>query len=79
MPARFVATRVLAISIAVVGVATPALARNYYPVQNTRTHKCYVLPKKPKSKNVVILGNGTAFKTRNEARAALATFAVCKT
>jgi hypothetical protein len=79
MSAKFFSARFCVVCITALGVASPALARNYYPVQNTRTHKCYVLPKKPKSKAVVVLGNNTAFKTRNDARSALATFAACKT
>jgi len=79
MSARFFSARLFVVCITALGVASPALARNYYPVQNTRTHKCYVLPKKPKSKTVVILGNSAAYKTRNDARTALGAFAACKT
>jgi hypothetical protein len=79
MSTRFFSARFFVVCITALGVAAPALARNYYPVQNTRTHKCYVLPKKPKSKSVVILNNSAAYKSRNDARTALATFAACKT
>jgi hypothetical protein len=73
MTARFFLVLVSAVS-----VASPALARNYYPVENTRTLKCYVLPKKPKTRTVMVLGDGTPYKTRSEARAALAASAACK-
>jgi hypothetical protein len=35
------------------GLASPAFARNYYVVQNSKTGKCSVLPKKPKGKTVI--------------------------
>ena len=60
-----------------IGLASPASARNYYVVQNTKTLKCSVLPKKPKGKTVVIVSGTTAYKTRKEAYAALHTAAPC--
>ena len=72
------ATRVCVLAL-VIGIASPALARNYYVVQDTKTHKCFVLPKKPKGKTVVIVSNSPAYKTRGEARGALAALAACAT
>jgi hypothetical protein len=63
----------------IIGLASPAFARKYYIVQNTKTLKCSVLPKKPKGKTVVIVSGSTFHKTRNEARAALRISAACKT
>jgi len=60
-------------------LVSPALARNYYAVQNTKTHKCYVLPKKPKTKSVVLVSGSAIYKTRAEARAALKTLSGCAT
>jgi hypothetical protein len=60
-----------------IGLASPAAARNYYVVQNTKTLKCSVLPKKPKGKTVVIVSGTAAYKTRKEAYAALHTAAPC--
>jgi hypothetical protein len=60
-----------------IGLASPAAARNYYVVQNTKTLKCSVLPKKPKGKTVVIVSGTTAYKTRKEALAALRAAAPC--
>ena len=73
MKARF-----LLACLIVSGLATPALARKYYIVQNTKTLRCSVLPKKPKGKTVVLVSGSSAYKTRNEARAALRTSAPCK-
>ena len=60
-----------------IGLANPASARNYYVVQNTKTLKCSVLPKKPKGKTVVIVSGTTAYKTRREAYAALRAAEAC--
>jgi len=60
-----------------IGLAVPASARNYYVVQNTKTLKCSVLPKKPKGKTVVIVSGTAAYKTRKEAYAALRAAKAC--
>jgi hypothetical protein len=64
--------------LVIIGLASPAFARKYYIVQNTKTLKCSVLPKKPKGKTVVLVSGSTSYKTRNEARAALRSAAPCK-
>ena len=58
-------------------LAAPTVTRNYYVVQNTKTQKCSVLPKKPKSKTVVLVRGSAVYKTRAEAQAALKTFPTC--
>jgi hypothetical protein len=63
----------------IIGLASPAFARKYYIVQNTKTLKCSVLPKKPKGKTVALVSGSTSYKTRAEARAALRGAAPCKT
>lgn len=60
-----------------IGLASPASARNYYVVQNIKTFKCSVLPKKPKGKTVVIVSGTTAYKTRKEAYVALRAAKAC--
>jgi len=70
--------KLLIAAVIMIGMASPAVARNYYVVQNTKTHKCSVLPKKPKGKTVVVVSGSGAYKSRTEARGALETFAVCK-
>ncbi|HEY2186125.1 MAG TPA: hypothetical protein VGH39_14125 [Xanthobacteraceae bacterium] len=54
-----------------IGLTAPAFASKYYVVQNSKTLKCSIAPKKPKGKTVVLVGAGTAHKTRGEARVAL--------
>ena len=71
--------KLVIVSIISAALAAPAVARNYYVVQNTKTQKCSVLPKKPKGKTVVLVKGSGVYKSRAEARAALRTFSVCKT
>ena len=71
---------VLIASMFAIGFAAPALAANYYVVQNTKTHKCSVAAKKPsqKSKTTVLLGAGTAYTSKQEAATAMAGMSECK-
>lgn len=78
MERGFVIARVIIAAIISIGMTLPASARNYYVVQDVKTHKCSVLPKKPKSKKVVLVKGSVIYKSRAEAHAALRTFAVCK-
>ena len=59
----------LAVIFVIIGSAVPAFATKYYVVQNSKTLKCSVVPKKPKGKTVVLVGGGTPYKTRSDARA----------
>ena len=70
--------RLVIAAIITAGMALPASARNYYVVQDVKTHKCSVLPKKPKSKKVVLVKGSVIYKSRAEAHTALRTFPVCK-
>ena len=71
-------TSFLIACVLVTGLASPAWARHYYVVQNTKTLKCSVLPKKPKGKTVIVVSGGAAYKSRSEARAALRAVGGCK-
>jgi hypothetical protein len=72
--------RVILASFLVAAVASPAFAASYYVVQNSKTHKCSVTTKKPsdKSKTLTLAGDGTAYASKAEATAALATIEACK-
>jgi hypothetical protein len=72
-------TKIVLACVLAVGLASPALA-DYYVVQNNKTHKCTVAKTKPseKSKTVVLVGDGTAYKTKTEATTAIGTIAACK-
>jgi septal ring-binding cell division protein DamX len=70
--------RLVGACLIIIAMASPALARNYYVVQNIKTHKCSVLPKKPKGKSVVVVSGSAPYKSRAEARAALRTLPACR-
>jgi hypothetical protein len=59
-------------------IATPSFAADYYVVQNAKSKKCSVATKKPASAKVVLVGDGTAYKTKNEAKAAQKAADACK-
>jgi hypothetical protein len=72
-------TKIVLACLLSVGLASPAFA-DYYVVQNNKTHKCTFAKSKPseKSKTVVLVGDGTAYKTKAEATTALGAIAACK-
>jgi hypothetical protein len=76
--ARRQAEILLLACVIVSGLAAPAFARNYYIVQNPKTLKCSVLPKKPKGKTVALVSGSSSYNSRNEARAALRAASPCK-
>jgi hypothetical protein len=63
-----VSARLILACVVLMGLASPASARKYYVVQNTTTHKCSVLPKKPKGKTVVIVGGTTWYRIERGSR-----------
>jgi hypothetical protein len=75
----FMKTKVVLACALTLGMASPALA-DYYIVQSSKTHKCSVQKNKPseKSKTVTLVGDGTAYKTKAEATAAMGTLDACK-
>ncbi len=61
----------------IAGMATPALAAEYYVAQNTSSHKCSIVSHKPDGKTLTMLGS-EGFKTRAEAQNALKGMSECK-
>lgn len=61
----------------IAGMATPALAAEYYVAQNASSHKCSIVSHKPDGKTLTMLG-GEGFKTRSEAQNALKGMSECK-
>lgn len=59
-------------------IATPAFAAEYYVVQSASSKKCSIVSKKPTSDKATLVGNGTAYKSKKEARSALKSADVCK-
>jgi hypothetical protein len=59
-------------------IATPTFAAEYYIVQSASSKKCSVASKKPTSDKMTVVGDGTAYKSKKEARAALKGADACK-
>jgi len=71
MPKYFV------VAASLITFATPALAAEYYVVQNQTTKECEVGAYKPDGQTWVIVGTG-AYATKDEAKAARKAAAECK-
>jgi hypothetical protein len=61
----------------IAGMATPALAAEYYVAQNTSSHKCSIVSHKPDGKSLTMLGSD-GFKTRSAAENAPKGMSECK-
>ena len=70
--------RLMLAAAALATAATPALAQEFYVVQDTSTKKCTIVEKKPTTTTMVVVGDGKVFKTRTEAEGAVKTITVCK-
>jgi hypothetical protein len=79
MKSKLVKSKFVLACVLAVGVASPAWA-DYFIVQNNKSHKCSVAKNKPseKSKTVVLVGDGTAYKTKAEATTAMGAADACK-
>jgi hypothetical protein len=58
---------------------TPALADEFYVVQDVKTKKCTIVDKKPTTTTEVSVVGTTVFKTRTEAESGMKTIKVCTT
>ena len=57
---------------------TPAVAAEFYIVQDTTTQKCVIVDKKPTvTSKTTIVADGKVFQTRDEADTAMKTVKVC--
>ncbi len=59
-------------------VATPTFAAEYYVIQSASNKKCSIASKKPTSDKMTLVGDGSAYKTKKEARTALKAADACK-
>jgi len=57
-------------------LATPALADEYWVVQDSSSKHCSIVTTKPTTTTTTVIGN-TAFKTRTEAENSMKTTKVC--
>lgn len=70
--------RTLAAATLIAAFVTPALADQFYVVQDAKTKKCTVVDKRPvDSTTTVVSPSGTVYKSRTEAEAGMKTVKVC--
>ncbi len=63
--------------VALAAFVTPALAAEFYVVQDTSTKRCTVVDKRPTASSTVVVGDGAVYTTREEAMSAMKTVKVC--
>jgi hypothetical protein len=67
----------LFVAAIVVAMATPALAAEFYVVQDVKTKKCTIVDKKPTATTTTVVGDGKVFTTRTEAETGMKSIKVC--
>ena len=60
-----------------VAFVTPALAAEFYVVQDVKTKKCTITETKPASTDVTVVSGDTVYKTKAEAETGMKTVKVC--
>lgn len=73
MRAKLIAAAALAAFV------TPALAAEFFVVQDTSTKRCTIVEQRPTTQTSVVVGDGKVFTTRSEAENAMKTIQVCST
>jgi hypothetical protein len=61
----------------IAGMTTPAFAAEYYVAQNTSSHKCSIVSKKPDGKTLTQLGTA-GFSSKSAAEDAMRGMSACK-
>jgi hypothetical protein len=64
-------------AVAFAAVSAPAVAAEFYIVQDTSTHRCRIVEERPTATTTTIVG-GKAYTTRTEAEGAMKTVKVCE-
>jgi hypothetical protein len=75
---RFMRAKLLA-AAALAAFVTPALAAEFYVVQDTSSKRCQIVEQRPTTQTSVVVGDGKVFTTRTEAENAMKTIQVCST
>ena len=65
------------VAVMLTAFATPALAEEWYVVQNSTTKKCDKTKKSPDGQSLVMVGTGS-YATEDEAKAAMQAAPECK-
>jgi hypothetical protein len=74
----FMRIKLLVAAAGFAAFATPALAAEFYIVQDTTTKRCTIVEQRPTSQTMVVVGPGIAFTTRSEAETSMKTVKVCE-
>jgi hypothetical protein len=75
---EFMRMKLLVAAAGFAALATPALAAEFYIVQDTATKHCTIVEQKPTSQTTVVVGGGRTYTTRQEAEGAMKTVKVCE-
>jgi hypothetical protein len=78
MKEEFMRMKLLVAAAGFAALATPALAAEFYIVQDTATKRCTIVEQKPTTQTTVVVGNGKTYTTRQEAEGAMKTVKVCE-
>jgi hypothetical protein len=71
--------KMIIVAAVALAIATPALAAEFYIVQDSATKHCTIVDKRPTSRTEVIVGeNGKTYTTHEEADTAMKTVKVCE-
>ncbi|HEY0442056.1 MAG TPA: hypothetical protein VGD36_18465 [Xanthobacteraceae bacterium] len=69
--------KLLTAAVLTAAFAAPAMAQEFYIVQDTATKRCQIVEQKPTTTTTTVIGNGM-YKTRVEAENELKTVKVCE-
>lgn len=70
--------KIIAGAALLTAIATPALAAEYYIVQDSGTKKCTIVDKRPTVSTTTVVGGDRIYTTRDEASTAMKTVKVCQ-
>jgi vancomycin permeability regulator SanA len=62
--------------VTLAALATPAVAADFYVVQDSSSKRCTIVEQKPTTTTTVVVGNGT-YTSRTEAESAMKSVEVC--
>ena len=69
--------KTLVLGAALIGIAAPAFAADFYVVQGPDRH-CRIVEQRPVEKDVTVIGPDGMYRTRTEAETAMKTIKVCE-
>ncbi len=69
--------KILAGTVLLAAIATPALAAEFYIVQDSATKKCTIVDTRPTVTTTTVVGGDHVYTTREEATTAMKTVKIC--